>query len=326
MCACTILVLMMLKNMIRNRRLLERRSLNNRLFVRHENRLHYLNSILGNDRECVSELIMDLKTFGLLCDLLRANGRLKNDGLVTVEEQVFMFLHVLTHHVKNRTVRNRFVQSGDTISRYFNSVLQGILRLQGSLLRVPEPVVDVTKKPRYQTRRGEIATNVLAVCSHDMQFIFVLSSWEGSASDSRILLDAITTPNGLRTNGEGFLAPCRGIRYHLSEWREGNALVNHQEYFNMKHAKARNVIERVHLFYPIKTQCRIITACCLLHNLIRKEMSRDPLEHEINEIEEMENVIEGDMVGTVGASDEGTTWRNDLALQMHNEWQGNANN
>ena len=25
-------------------------------------------------------------------------------------------------------------------------------------------------------------------------------------------------------------------------------------------------------FYPIKTQCRIITACCLLHNLIRREM------------------------------------------------------
>ena len=55
-------------------------------------------------------------------------------------------------------------------------------------------------------------------------------------------------------------------------------------------------------------------------------MSRDPLEHEINEIEETENVIEGDMVGTIGASDEWTTWRNDLAFQMYNEWQGNANN
>ena len=107
----------------------------------------------------------------------------------------------------------------------------------------------------------------------------------------------------------------------------------------MKHAKARNVIERCFgllkarwgilrspSFYPIKTQCRIITACCLLHNLIRREMSRDPLEHEINEIEETENMIEGDMVGTIGASDEWTTWRNDLAFQMYNEWQGNANN
>ncbi|KAI5313845.1 hypothetical protein L3X38_043021 [Prunus dulcis] len=252
---------------------------------------------------------MDLKTFGLLCDLLRTDGRLKNDGLVTVEEQVCMFLHMLAHHVKNRTIRNRFVRSGETISRYFNSVLQGILRLQGSLLRVPEPVGDnctdhrwkwfknclgaldgtyikvrvaETEKPRYRTRKGEIATNVLAVCSRDMQFIFVLPGWEGSASDSRVLRDAITRPNGLRvptgyyylvdggyTNGEGFLAPYRGTR---------------------------------------------------------REMSRDPLEYEINEIEETENVIEGDMVGTIGASDEWTTWRNDLAFQMYNEWQGNANN
>ncbi|CAL8992168.1 unnamed protein product [Prunus brigantina] len=45
-------------------------------------------------------------------------------------------------------------------------------------------------------------------------------------------------------------------------------------------------------------------------------MSRDPLKHEINEIEETKNVIEGDMVGTVGASDKWTTWRNDLAFQI----------
>ncbi|CAL8083683.1 unnamed protein product [Prunus armeniaca] len=104
-------------------------------------------------------------------------------------------------------------------------MLQGILRLQGSLLRVSEPVGDnctdhiwqwfknclgalngtyikvqvaKTEKLRYQTRKGEIATNVLAVCTHDMQFIFVLPVWEGSASDSRVLRDAITRPNGLK--------------------------------------------------------------------------------------------------------------------------------
>lgn len=53
-------------------------------------------------------------------------------------------------------------------------------------------------KPRYRTRKGEIATNVLGVCSRDMQFIFVLPGWEGSASDSRMLRDAITRPNGLK--------------------------------------------------------------------------------------------------------------------------------
>ncbi|CAL9006091.1 unnamed protein product, partial [Prunus brigantina] len=97
----------------------------------------------------------------------------------------------------------------------------------GSLLRVPEPVgescteyrwkcfknclgaldgtyikvrVPETDKPRYRTRKGEIATNVLVVCSCDMQLIFVLLGWEGSASNSRVLHDAITRPNGLKVS------------------------------------------------------------------------------------------------------------------------------
>ena len=41
-------------------------------------------------------------------------------------------------------------------------------------------------------------TNVLGVCAPDMQFIYVLPSWEGSAHDGRVLRDAITRPNGLR--------------------------------------------------------------------------------------------------------------------------------
>ena len=67
--------------------------------------------------------------------------------------------------------------------------------LDGTCIKVQ---VAETKKPRYRTRKGEIATNVLVVCSRDMQFIFVLLSWEGSTSDYRILRDAITRPNGLR--------------------------------------------------------------------------------------------------------------------------------
>ena len=148
MCACTILVLMMLKS---RRRHIERRSLNNRSFVRRETRLRYLESIIGNsDIECVNQLRMDRRTFGLLCDLLRQDGRVKNDGLVSLEEQVCVFLHVLAHHVKNRTIGSRFFRSGETISRYFNSVLQGVLRLQDILLKVPDPVRDNCEDSRWR--------------------------------------------------------------------------------------------------------------------------------------------------------------------------------
>ena len=52
--------------------------------------------------------------------------------------------------------------------------------------------------PRFRTRKGSIATNVLGVCSQDMEFIFVLLGWEGSAADSRVLRDAISRPQGLK--------------------------------------------------------------------------------------------------------------------------------
>ncbi|KAI3445469.1 hypothetical protein Pfo_002134 [Paulownia fortunei] len=146
----------------------------------------------------------------------------------------------------------------------------------------------VSDKDHYRNRKWDISVNVLGVCDWDMKFIYVLTGWEGSAADCRVLRDAVTKPNGLRvlrgnfylcdngyTNGDGFLNPYRG------------------EFFNMKHAKARNVIERAFGFasyYPIKVQNRIIMACCLIHNFIRKEMPQDPLEHLIPDI--MDNHVD----------------------------------
>ena len=117
------------------------------------------------------------------------------------------------------------------------------------------------------------------------------------------------------TNGEGFFAPYRGIRYHLSEWRNDCAPISYEEYFNMKHASAINVIERCFellkmcwvtlrspYYYPIKTQNRIITACCLIHNLIRREMSIDPIENDLNTNEATQNLTEDDIVASIASS------------------------
>ena len=41
-------------------------------------------------------------------------------------------------------------------------------------------------------RKGTISQNVLVVCNFDLEFIYVLSGWEGSAHDSRVLNDALT--------------------------------------------------------------------------------------------------------------------------------------
>ena len=97
-------------------------------------------------------------------------------------------------------------------------------------------------------------------------------------------------------NCEGFLAPFRGQRYHLNEWRQGHQPTRLEEYFNMKHAAARNVIEmcfgllklrwgilRSPSFYPVRVHNQIIIVCCLLHNFIRMEMSSDPIEADLGD-------------------------------------------
>ncbi|XP_047944172.1 uncharacterized protein LOC125190814 [Salvia hispanica] len=142
-----------------------------------------------------------------------------------------------------------------------------------------------------------------------MRFLYFLPGWEGSAGDSRVLRDAVHREGGLRVpkgnyflcdngyaNSEGFLTPYKGVRYHLKEWGVGTQRPqNAQEMFNLRHTKARNIIERAFVvvkmrwavlrsasFYPIKIQIRMIMACFLLHNFIRGEMSHDPIEEALD--------------------------------------------
>ncbi|KAL8498901.1 hypothetical protein ACS0TY_022028 [Phlomoides rotata] len=216
----------------------------------------YMNRLfLLSDAYCVSNLRMDRNIFAILFFLMRELGGLVDHRYVSVEEQgclgaldsTYIDLHVLS-----------------------------------------------CDKPHFRTRKCRISTNVLGVCDRNMRFVYVLPGWEGSAADYRVLRDAILRPNGLKVpkgnyylsdnryvNSEGFLVPYRGFRYHLKEWRPSSQRpVNHQEHFNMRHTRARNVIHRafgvlkMHFeilrsaaFYPVKTQVRLIMACFLLHNL-----------------------------------------------------------
>ena len=85
----------------------------------------------------------------------------------------------------------------------------------------------------YRNRKGFLSQNVLAACSFDMLFTYVLVGWEGSANDSMVLADArlkgFQTPKGTYDLGDAgyalstkVLTPYRGVRYHLREWQQGN--------------------------------------------------------------------------------------------------------
>lgn len=127
-------------------------------------------------------------------------------------------------------------------------------------------------------------------------------------------------------NGEGFLTPYRGQRYHLNDWREGHQPSTPQEFFNYKHSSARNIIERCFgvlkgrwailrgkSFYSVKTQCRIISACALLHNHCLREMPIDSFEEDIDDGEVQCEELEGNRITHVEPSNVWTQWRDNLA-------------
>lgn len=50
----------------------------------------------------------------------------------------------------------------------------------------------------YRTRKYDIVVNVLGVCDQIMKIFYVLSGWQGSAADCRVLRDIVTMSHGLK--------------------------------------------------------------------------------------------------------------------------------
>ncbi|CAN1292546.1 Putative nuclease HARBI1 [Linum perenne] len=220
-------------------------------------------------------------------------------------------------------LEKRLGRSGKTVCAIIHAVLTSVLRLHQTLYRkavlVPEHCrhpywkhfkyclgaldgthvkvrANIRDQPRFRNRKGEVSINILGVCNPDGQFVYCLVVWEGSAHDARVPRDALARSNGLKvpkgqyylcdaryTNCEGFLAPFLGQRYHLKEWGQ-NIPNTPEEYFNMKHSFARNVIKiafgllkmrwfvlRNTTWFSPEVVGRVVHACCLLHNFIKQE-------------------------------------------------------
>ena len=91
------------------------------------------------------------------------------------------------------------------------------------------PHVPASVHPCYWNRKGEVSQNVLAACTFDMCFCYVLSGWEGSAADSAIFDNArgedfLIPKTKFYLGDAGFpccdtlLVPYHGVQYHLQEW------------------------------------------------------------------------------------------------------------
>ncbi|KAK2424279.1 hypothetical protein QL285_034655 [Trifolium repens] len=172
---------------------------------------------------------MSPQTFLKLCDMLEREGGLRATRWSSVEEQVAKTLYILTHNAKNREVNFWFRRSGETISRHLHQVLKAIIELEEKFIVQPDgstvPLeissstrfypyfkdcvgaidgthirVKVSAKdaPRYRGRKEYPTQNVLAACTFDLKFTYVLAGWEGSTSDSRIIKNALTREDKLK--------------------------------------------------------------------------------------------------------------------------------
>ncbi|KAH9086350.1 hypothetical protein LEN26_020207 [Aphanomyces euteiches] len=260
--------------------------------------------------------------------MLQSKYSLKSSRFVSAREKLATFLFIVGNAGSNREAQERFQRSGWTITQSMNEaslhVIAALLRLYPDVVTLPTNDIpyEVHSNPKmypffehcigaldgthikatppqdsrmaFRNRKGYMSQNVLAACTFDLRFVYVLAGWEGSASDARVLSDAqmakgFTIPNGkvylgdagygLRTN---LLTPYRGVRYHLREWSNGNTRPqNSKELYNLRHAQLRNWIERIFGVlkkrfrilesppeYPFSCQVDLVYSLCALHNLI----------------------------------------------------------
>ncbi|XP_077249152.1 uncharacterized protein LOC143888595 [Tasmannia lanceolata] len=182
----------------------------------------FVNILMNSDVHCHNLLRMNTECFGRLVDIFKSSGLLTGTIHCTVEEQLAIFLHTISHNQQNRCMVVYCKRSGETISRYFNKVLRAILKLVDRFIKpsssnTPRQIrendrwypyfkdcigaIDGTHIPAkvpadiklcFIGRKGSPTQNVLAACDFDLKFTFVLAGWEGTVSDSRMLGDTLS--------------------------------------------------------------------------------------------------------------------------------------
>ncbi|KAK4275501.1 hypothetical protein QN277_018572 [Acacia crassicarpa] len=330
---------------------------------------------------------MGPEAFFRLCNMLERDGGLKPTRFSSVEEQVAKALYILSHKTKNRVVKFWFRRSGETVSRHFHNVLKAIIELEDKFFLQPDgssvpaeidgnnkfypyfkdcvgaidgthirAKVRMVDAPRYRGRKDFPTQNVLAACTFDLKFTYVLVGWEGTASDSRIIKDALSREDCLKIpQGKyylvdagfmltsGLITPYRGVRYHLKEYSGRNPPQNYKELFNLRHSSLRNAIERAFGVlkkrfvilssaaepnYGIKPQKFIIVACCILHNyLMTVEPGEELIRQVDNELAGEDHSYEDSAPrGDRSEAARGELIRDAIAQQMWTDYANNAEN
>ena len=106
--------------------------------------------VYASDETCIEQVRMNRAAFFKLCEMLESIGGLKSSRFMLVDEQVAMFLHIISHHLKNRVIKHHFRRSGETVSRAFHSVLNVVIRLQDVLFKKAELITANSSDTRWK--------------------------------------------------------------------------------------------------------------------------------------------------------------------------------
>uniref|UniRef100_A0A9I9EKL5 DDE Tnp4 domain-containing protein n=1 Tax=Cucumis melo TaxID=3656 RepID=A0A9I9EKL5_CUCME len=127
------------------------------------------------------------------------------------QRQMLLILEALLHDNK-RIITSRsmadlesteYVDVEEMVALFLHNCLGA---LDGTYIKVNVSAAD---RPRYRTRKGEVATNVLDVCDTKGDFVFILAGWEGSVADSRIMASSSRSPKHSWTHvEEAYLVDC----------------------------------------------------------------------------------------------------------------------
>jgi len=243
-------------------------------------------------------------------------------------------------------------------SKFWPYFKDAIGALDGSHIHSAPPA---NERASSRNRKGFISQNCLFGCSFDLQFVFAYTGWEGSATDARVyesaILNGLDIPEGkyyLADAGfpscEELLIPYRAVRYHLAEWGRANtrcvlqsiSTAQHlyincrpkskEELFNLRHASARNVIERIFGVlkrrfrilllapeYSMYIQARIPAALCAIHNFIS---IHDPAEGAIYAGDDNagDTPVDHDHVASAAEVDTPSARRDQIAQEMWEDY------
>jgi hypothetical protein len=339
----------------------------------------------GHPKDCMVAFRMEPNIFRHIADYLRREHLLRDTRGVKVEERLAFFLFMLSHNASYEDLQYEFKHSGETIHRHIKAVFEIIPALayrflkptvgtgphwkistdyryfpyfQNCLGAIDGTHVPITisedKQAPYRNRKGTLSHNVMIACNFDLNFTFISSGWEGSATDARVLRSALLkgfqVPEGKfylvdggYANTPSFLAPYRGVRYHLKEFGHGQHRPrDYKELFNHRHAVLRNHIERaigvlkkrfpilkVGTHHPIENQVKIPVAAAVFHNFIRKmngnegwlDFQPDNISPEdFVDLPEGDSQYNNDVFSFTSQIDNGNALRDMIAMSMWNDY------